>query len=552
MTLRSSTPTVPPQRPPQPLADTEATRYLCVAAHVDETFADRLLYEVLGDELRAVAPSVDFDLSPVLRHCLAARRRRRRRDLLLLLFGTLAVLLAPLWTVTVAVAMRAATSLAPFRPTRQSQLGPLLGMISMAFAAMVLLVQVAANEGTNWLIGRPWLALPAGIAAFLALVVHLHGTRWLLVTQLRRDRFSAEATAQAAVPSRYAARLAAVDEAQRGNVTVYSGYVPFVGHGTPVAGWSFALPIRPAEHVVGPRRADGDQVPTPFVVDELIDHVRQRLAALDSDGGADRLAGLVLQDRVFVVGRLLTDDARLLPVRQRMPRQHWTSEQVHQVAAHPQGAVRHYLCAMVPSWGGEVVASTFLHFSTDGRLLYLECARTVLEPPRLAYHDVDRLTEWLPASQLVQLLAAGSHALLTTAATAVGRLVDELVQTLRHQRRQARLRRLAGEDLGYDYGARAGARELAAGSDYHNYFQMLDAAKHLKVVERHVLAAIVDFLDDRGVDTTEFHSRQMMILNQGVIQTGGLSVIGNQAVGAGARAEQHAQPAPAGEKPRPA
>ncbi|GIJ76420.1 hypothetical protein SAMN05443287_10264 [Micromonospora phaseoli] len=546
---------MPPQRPPQPLADTEATRYLCVAAHLDERFADRLLDEVFGDELRAVAPSVDFDLSPVLRHCLAARRRRRRRDLLLLLFGALAVLLAPLWTVTVAVAMRAGTSLAPFRPTRQSQIGPLLGMVSIALAAMVLLVQLTATtaeEGTNWLIGRPWLALPAGIAAFLALVVHLHGTRWLLVTRLRRDRFSAAATDDAPVPSRYAARLAAVDKAQRGNATVYSGYLPFVGHGTPVAGWSFALPIRPAEHVIGGRAAAGDQVPTPFTVDQLIDHVRERLAVLDSDPSTDRLSGLVLQDRIFVVGRLLTDDDRLLPLRNRLPRQHWTSEQVRQVAAHPQGAVRHYLCAMVPSWGGEVVASTFLHFSTDGRLLYLECARTVLQPPRLAYHDVDRLTEWLPASQLVQLLAAGSHALLNTAATAVGRLLDELVHTLRHRRRQARLRRLAGEDLGYDYGARAGAREMATSSDYHNYFQVLDAAKHLKVVERHVLAAIVEFLDDRGVDTAEFRNRQMMILNQGVIQTGGLSVVGNQAVGAGARAEQHGPPAPAGDRPRPA
>ncbi|MEU6077400.1 hypothetical protein [Micromonospora sp. NPDC047074] len=90
-------------------------------------------------------------------------------------------------------------------------------------------------------------------------------------------------------------------------------------------------------------------------------------------------------------------------------------DEVREVAARPQGAARHYLCAMVPSWGGEVVASTFLHFSTDGSLLYLECARTVLEPPRQGYHDVDRLP--------------------------------------------------AREDLGYDYGARVGVRELACGAN---------------------------------------------------------------------------------------
>ncbi|WP_433527873.1 hypothetical protein ACQPYA_15940 [Micromonospora sp. CA-263727] len=548
MTLPPSGPTAPPtlptQRPPLRQPDSAATRYLCVAAHTDEQFAERMLDEVLGDHLRAVAPSVGFDLSPVLRHCLAARRRSRRRDLRLLVLGGLALLVAPLWTVLVALAMRAG---AVIRQNQRGSLAPLLWMVATALVSLLLLIQLdgAADDTVpGWLFGRPWLALPAGIAAFLVLVTHLHGTRRLLVTRLRRDRFVAAAPDETPVPERYAARLAAVDEAQRGNVTVYGGYVPFVGHGTPVAGWSFALPIRPAEHVAG-------EATTPFTVLELIDHVRDRLAGLDTAASPDRLAGLVLEDRVFVGGRLLADDARLLPERARMPRQLWSDEEIRQVAAHPQGATRHYLCAIVPSWGAEVVASTFLHFSTEGRLLYLECARTVLEPPRLAYHDVDRLTERLSANQLVQLLATGSDQLLPTAFASAERLLGDLVDVLSHGRRQTRLRRLADEDLGYDYGARAGVRELAAGADYHNYFQVLDAAKHLKVVERHVLAAIVDFLDDRGVDTAELRNRQMTILNQGVVQTGGLSVIGNQAVGAGAHAEQHGQPAPApgGERP---
>ncbi|PZG17208.1 hypothetical protein C1I95_15970 [Micromonospora craterilacus] len=547
---------VPAQRPPRRPVDSEATRYLCAAAHTDERFADRVLDEVFGDELRAVAPSVGFDLAPVLRHCLTARHRRRRRDLRLLVLGGFALLAAPLWTVLAGVAMRVGATLASARPTRQSLLGPLLAMVSVALLALLLLSQltrVDADGGLpGWLIGRPWLALPLGIAAFLVLVLHLHGTRQLLVTRLRGNRFDATAPDDVPLPRSYADRLAAVSEAQRGNVTIYGGYVPFVGHGTPVAGWSFALPIRPAEQVGGAGRPAEDDASAPFTVLELIDHVRQRLTALDAAAGPDRLAGLTVADRVFVGGRLLTGDPRLLPHRERMPRHRWSDGEVRQVAANPQGAARHYLCAQVPSWGAEVVASTFLHFSTDGRLLYLECARTVLEPPRLAYHDVDRLTEWLPSRHLVHLLATATARLLPTAFGAPGRLIDDLVQALRHGPRQARLRRLAREDLGHDYGARVGVRELAAGADYHNYFQVLDAAKHLKVVERHVLAAIVDFLDDRGLDTAEFRNRQMTILNHGVVQTGGLSVVGNQAVGTGARAEQHGQPATGGERPRPA
>ncbi|SCL36381.1 hypothetical protein GA0070616_5472 [Micromonospora nigra] len=540
----------PPPDDPHRDSDTEATRYLCVAAYTDEEFTDRVLSEVCDDELRAVAPSVGFDLAAVLRHCLHARRRRQRRDTWLVVLGGVAVLLSPLSTLVVGAAMAFGTALAPFRPTRHGPAGPLLGVLSVAMVSLLVLLQislVSPSDGglADLAVGRPWLALLFGVAAWLVLVGYLMGTRQLLVMRLRRDLFD-PAPRDLPQPGRFAARLAAVAEAQRGNVTVYGGYAPFVGHGTPVAGWSFALPILPVGQepgLFGPG-AGGDRQPALFTVVDLIDHVRQRLTAIrwdpagDPDPDAGRLAGLRLEDRVFVGGHLLTGDARLLPDRARMPRQRWSHAQVLQVAAHPQGAARHYLCAVVPSWGGEVVASTFLHFSTDGRVLYLECARTVLEPPRLAYHDVDRLPEVLPPSQFAQLLATATERLLRTALGAPGRLLRDLVAALRRNPRQARLRRAAQEDLGYDYGTRVGVRELAAGSGYHNYFQVLDAAKHLKVVERHVLAAIVDFLDERGVDTAEFRIRQTTILNQGVIQTGGLSVVGNQAVGTGAQAQQ--------------
>ncbi|WP_433393896.1 hypothetical protein [Micromonospora sp. KLBMP9576] len=529
----------------------EATRYLCAAAHADDTFTRRVLAEVFDDDLRAVAPSVGFDLATVLRHCLTARRRRRLRDVGLVAAGGVAVLLAPLATVLVAATMAVVASLAPLRPGRHHPAASILSMTAIAGLSLVLVSQLgAAASGDersglpDWTIGRPWLALPAGVAAYLVLVGHLLGTRRLLVTRLRRARFLPAAPDVASLSARHADRLADVDRAQRGNVTVYGGYEPFVGHGTPVAGWSFALPILAHAH-----GGDGP-APTPFTVVELIDHVRARLAAIrfDGDPGPGRLAGLLLEDRVFVCGDRLTDDARLLPDRERMPRQRWSDNEVREVAARPRGAARHYLCAQVPSWGGEVVASTFLHFSTDGQLLYLECARTVLEPPRQDYHDVDRLTEWLPASQLAQVLATATERLLPTALAAPLRLLRDLARSAGRGRRQARLRQQAREDLGYDYGARVGVRELASGASYHNYFQVLDAAKHLKIVERHVLAAIMDFLDERGVDTAEFRNRQTTILNQGVIQTGGLSVVGNQAVGPAARAEQQGGATPPGSR----
>lgn len=90
----------------------------------------------------------------------------------------------------------------------------------------------------------------------------------------------------------------------------------------------------------------------------------------------------------------------------------------------------------------------------------------------------------------------------------------------------------------YDFGARLSVRELAVSPNYQNYFQVVDAARITALVERHTLAAIRTFLDTRGYDIADFRAQQQTILNQGLIQQGGMSIIGNQAIGAGATANQ--------------
>jgi len=97
----------------------------------------------------------------------------------------------------------------------------------------------------------------------------------------------------------------------------------------------------------------------------------------------------------------------------------------------------------------------------------------------------------------------------------------------------------AGNDYAYDYGARTSVRELAADPRYHNYFQMQDAGRHLKITEQHILFTILDFLDEHNIDTTELRNNQIvMLLNQGIIQSGGISIVGNQAIGREATATQ--------------
>lgn len=105
------------------------------------------------------------------------------------------------------------------------------------------------------------------------------------------------------------------------------------------------------------------------------------------------------------------------------------------------------------------------------------------------------------------------------------------------------------QDPVYDFGARLSVRELAVSPNYQNYFQVVDAARITSLVERHTLAAIREFLDTRGYDITDFRAQQQTILNQGLIQQGGMSIIGNQAIGKGATATQNVPQQPGAAAP---
>jgi len=483
----------------------------------------------------------------VLLHALAARRQRRVRDWGLLVATALALVLSPLWTilallVIIPVAGSLGRRAGESRRVRDAVI-LLIALAVMLYLSLLLVNALGVAEPptrsnrnpeppvADWLVGLPWLALLIGLAMYVLVVWNEWRTRQTLIRELTRSTFRSDAAPP--LPRSQAwltQRLDEIEHTEHGNATIYDGFTPFIGHGPTVSTWSLALPTlrRDAD-----QSTDGHNVVLLDAV-ELVGYVRDRLRGIALE--PDQLPGLVLTERVFVSGDALTRDETLLPQRDQPPRQHLSDDDLARVAAQPHGSARHYLCAQVPSWGGEVVASTFLHFSTDGRLLYLQCDRTILAPLWQQYHDVDRLTHLLTISAIGRLLARAANELASAVPRAPVRVVRDAAFPLLWQRRRTVERTIARQDLGYNYGANFSVREEATDANYHNYFQKTDATKHLKLIERHVLTALLDFLDGHDVDTTEFRNRQMTILNQGIIQTGGISNVGNQAVGTEATA----------------
>ncbi|MEV2201407.1 hypothetical protein AB0E11_15660 [Streptomyces fradiae] len=533
----------------------DATRYLCAAAYTDPVFARQVVDRLLGDRLGAVAVSPGVDLVPVARHSLTARRLRRERDRrLAAAYGAIA-LFGPLWLLLVWPALsllgRASRVGEPYAAERGRHL-PRMSRWRLAATGCCLpaggaalgaaLSSLPLPGAVRWLLGCYWYGVPALLAAVAGAALALRAVLdeeadvdARMRGALRRGAFDPEGLPRPGAVEPWAAgRIAAVADAQRGNVHCHSGFSPFVGYGRRESAWTLTVPLLPAESARGVAAFDAWAV---------VARLRRRLVetadALPSATGADPRGGArpVVEDRVFVSGRELSGDGRLLPDPLRPPATRLPEEAVRQVVLRPDGTARHYLVSHVPLWGGEVVPSHLLHVAVADGALHLRCERYLLGPVRRDLHAVDLLP---PAS----LMGRDRGALLSGALRRTGGALWRapwscLADALAEYRRPRRLRaetRAAREDPAFDRGARFSVREYAQGPEYFHHFQPVDARHTLDALDRHALAAVRDFLDEHGVDTADFRAQSQTILNHGVLQTGGVSVVGNQAVGTGAQA----------------
>lgn len=497
------------------------------------------------------------------RHCLTARELRHRRDLRLSVVYAGIAVIAPLWLLLGGLVLGVLSARVTDGSRRRGRPGPadrgrggpdvprsirwvLVTAVLLAVAVVLLGVGLSALPLPGllqWLLG----AYLEGLPAVLALGIGLFVAHRLVVqeeldlderlrTTLRRSDFQPERVPQPAPAELWIEdRLEALVEAQQGNVTVYSGWSPFMGFAAPNSTWSLAIPLLPASHPLG--SGPGDTPLTGFDAWELVERIRLRWRELSqgrpAPGAGEGLNGLVVRDRVFVHGATIGGDPRFVPE----PGTVLTAlepDEVRRIAMNPTGSARHWLTGYLPLWGGDVVPSVLLNVSVSGQTVHVRCSMHILGTVRGRYHSVDALPAGLTAERRGALMLA---ALQRTRSVLLAAPFAALGHALFESRRHRRLLRewtAIGNDPGFDYGARFSVREAALNPTYPNYYQPQDGAGALNALNRHTLATLRDFLEEHGVDITDFQQQQQTILNHGVIQQGGISNVENLAVGQGA------------------
>jgi hypothetical protein len=504
-----------------------ATRYLCVGAYVDRSFRENVVRNVLGKQLRAVAPSYSIDVVPIIRHCLDARRRVVVRDgivtaILVVAFAVSfwQLLGLLLFVQSLRIGWRALNDLNGNIQgfVRNGALSFLLFILSSltgltALTSVMSGIEVGGLGGAEQSVvistARVFLSVLIGVVGtFVVLLVHRLQVHDLVLSQLTDERFAPE---RAPIePAKYRDRLEYLGAAQAGNVTVYARAAearPFIGSGLIdwEESWSMALPLIPD-------KSASDKQAAPLTIAALYDQMRRALVSVSDPTRPEsqRIAGLSLQDRLFAVG-LLPPRHELLEEGTR-PRFRVSRDQMLRLADQERNIATHYLTVRISGWNGELEVTIFLYFSIRGGMLYVEFLSAVLPPIRDAYHGVDSY-ERITGRVLLRNVAG---ALLETPGALVNSPVNILTPVIEAVWRQFDVRSQLQEisnRVAYDFGAVGSVREYGAEWSRANMLHDLDAGRHIRVISRRVLDAIGEVLEEFGFSTEEFDQRRMTIIN---------------------------------------
>lgn len=556
-----------------------ATRYLCAAAYLDNDFAYRVIRKLLATR-RAVAPSVNMDIGPVIYHCQQARRNLLIRNIVLV-----AIVVVGLF-----VSLPAAFSfltytfllgwLLPRLKWRQRRLTEKVMLVFVLFAAWIVLgfisfaIALATNAasftsvfGSGGSLGSSTASATGqdltGAVTFILLLAFAWGTEAVynfFTFRILIERLRLGAPPPSTAQDRPDSRIALVEGAQWGNIALYATEDPFIGTGDeaePEREWSIAIrldPADPARRVLNSRSPTDKWVPIDPV--EVHQAIRDKLRSLNDPrlSANERINSLSVTDRLVGAG-VLRWDSPLVDASRLTPYSHASPEAVRAIIRHPQARLRYYQHVVVNDEGPPVTigdrlvldaadqgisVSAFVYTAVEGRHFYLQFILTALPPIKPEYRIIDLLPALSSGKLLRMVLGRSTRRFFAATAGSLSGIVSAVGLRAREQRIEheaVHAGQFAGGKLAVgQLGAEVSVRELGMDDRPGSYIHVLDVQKYNRIIERAVLETVQDFLAGKGVDISAFSTSAVNVINGNVI--GSVSGGTNQIGGAGSTFSQ--------------
>lgn len=340
-----------------------------------------------------------------------------------------------------------------------------------------------------------------------------------------RETFDAETAMNAFQNSSHKLEDGVLDRELNGNVTVFGGFDPFVGAGGSIGDWSLLIDTRKGSEGATPSKfAEAD-------LDAAIALSFQRLPLPD----------LEIADRLFVHG-VDAASVGLLPDFFGRPSQSVDEGTMARFRSTDSHLARVYKMVAVSGWGDQVRVSLFYRIILNGPVLYIENHSRVLQPVWVRYREIDNLVPLKADKKFGLFIGQVVISPIVCLIECFGLFAWMRAAAERRELEKAEKERIE-EQARYNYGCVSSLRESFSTSIYDHFFEKSDRDLYVKTFQKQFLDAILEFLDSKNVDTSDFREQRTYIINSGLIVHGGLQA---EALAVGEEAQ-----ATAGKKDKP-
>jgi hypothetical protein len=456
-----------PRLPGQP--PDAVTRCLCHAVHLNGMLRDYVLHTVANPHLQAVCPSFGVNLVAVTRHATLAQRREGQRRTAFIVIRLAAVLAVGLGLVLRSVPVA---------------IGLLLPVLAAAWGVLM------------------WSVRTDQLSALAA------------VTDWTPPEDQADP-----LPASTEDRLRRLD---RANVVIYADGQgdPFVGSGVRL----HYIQMNPVDVTrAGRDQAGRKRTLKPFDAVTLHEYLAKQVPAMG-------FTGLRARNRLYVRGDYARHVPGLLPDEFASPVGVIDSQWLKSGVQRPMPRARTYVCMERVMDGGQLVVGMYVRAWLEQDLLSIERSLYFL-PPLQARYQPSRDLRALGTGGATwgAIVTATTRTLPVLAGQPVSGGRGTIPADLKKAEDTARREIKAGYE--HDYGARTSLREAVAGYGTRGHFAEADVLDGVKRLSRRLLDCIEQFLEDHGVDTSDFsHQVQNIttsVSNIGTIQAGN-AVVGGQ------------------------
>ena len=359
-----------------------------------------------------------------------------------------------------------------------------------------------------------------------------------------------------------------LERQQRSNASYFAGDRPFIGYGTEVNAWTVVIDTSTPAHAIHDL-IDRGREPTPLDAEQLYGAVSRGVENLG-------INDLSKDWRVFIDGRHADEEKRVRGSRYRRPPEDLSADRVAQINKEGRRG-RSYMSLTMENAKQDLLATQFLRFQQDGKLIFCEFASYILAPGLRRLYFLDRLfhvnsilyvifgiTLFVAAAVPASLICLGlgliyylphSDSFLASAlypasagAGIIGNSLDtgSLADVFQYFGQFAwaayaitvaataylafviawRGLRWLLTTLGIalkiskQFGIAFSYRERFASRGELKYYELQEVIRFLKTQEKILLKSIHEQLKEHGIDSSDFKESLVAYINQGVINSG--------------------------------